>query len=298
MPRWVVPFLRALERTGEARTAAEDAGIDHTTAYQQRRMHPDFALAWEQALEAHAAAKKRAEADRPLSLPSLRNGCPSPADGGGADGEELIASGNQLKRASGERWGKKKEQAFLAELAATGNLKRSCKAVGISYEAVHKRRRKDARLDAACTAAIEACRARIPEFLASAAAATFDPDALPEPEANPLPKVSISEAIKIGQMKVSAQARESSISTSGMMSWQEEADSLSEDEIWEVRERLINRLRRMREWQMPRQLAAGWSYDESYDEMIPPGWVKGPNYRPRDPDLPEDFYYGGMLWDD
>jgi len=52
-PRWVVPFLRALERTGEVRTAAIDAGIDHSTAYARRRAHPDFASNWEWVVKAH-----------------------------------------------------------------------------------------------------------------------------------------------------------------------------------------------------------------------------------------------------
>jgi hypothetical protein len=66
---------------------------------------------------------------------------------------------------------------------------------------------------------------------------------------------------------------------------------MSADEIEAVRERIIRKLRRLKEREMPRKLAAGWSYDESYDLMIPPGWVKGPHYRPRDPELPVDFYW-------
>jgi hypothetical protein len=112
----------------------------------------------------------------------------------------LVVSGNQLKRASGERWGPRKQEAFLAELAATGNLRRASKAVGISYEAVRQRRRRDPYLDAASKAAIAACVARIPEFLAGSAAATFDPDALPDDDTNPLPKVSIDQAIKMAQL--------------------------------------------------------------------------------------------------
>lgn len=59
----MVPFLRALKRTGEARTAAKDAGIDHTTAYARRRTHAEFAVAWKAALTAHEDAKARAEAE-------------------------------------------------------------------------------------------------------------------------------------------------------------------------------------------------------------------------------------------
>jgi hypothetical protein len=110
-------------------------------------------------------------------------------------------SGNQVKRVSAERWGKRREEAFLAELTLTGNYRIACKAVGISPQAVDKRRRKDARLEAACKAAIAACHARAPEFLAGAMVATFDPEAVLDSQANGLPRVSVAEAIKIAQMK-------------------------------------------------------------------------------------------------
>src|SRR5207248_6679308 len=84
-PRWVTPFLRALERTGEVRTAAEDAGVDHTTAYARRRAHPDFAIAWAAALAAHAAAKERVKQENaarpwaPSTIASAGNGPPPSA---------------------------------------------------------------------------------------------------------------------------------------------------------------------------------------------------------------------------
>jgi hypothetical protein len=214
-----------LQRTGAVRTAAEDAGVDHTTVYVRRRTHADFADAWMEALAAHEAAKNGVE-DRAsaLSLPPLRDGCPSPAEGGGA---EYVVSGNQLKRASSERWGKRKEQAFLAELALTGNLRIACKAVEISYEAVRKRRHREPGLDAACIAAIAACTKRAPEFLASAMVATFDPEAVLDAEAGGLPKVSIDQAIKIAQLKLPAGA---------------EAE-IARPDIEEVRERLEKAMR-------------------------------------------------------
>src|SRR4051794_35826974 len=83
-PAWVRYFLRALERTGVARAAAEDAGVDYTTVYARRRAHADFAAAWAEALKTHEAAKKRREKEegeamvegvrkaRPLSPLALR----------------------------------------------------------------------------------------------------------------------------------------------------------------------------------------------------------------------------------
>ena len=193
-PRWTIPFLRALERTGNARASAEEAGVDHTTAYLRRRTHAGFAADWEWVLKAYA---ERVEREKEAEVERFSSVTPPPApphQGEGSLGAELVASGSQLKRAGAERWSRRKQEAFLAELAATGNLRLASKAVGISYEAVRKRRRKDPHLAAACEAAIEACRARIPEFLAGAAAATFDPDAIADGETNPLPKVTITEA--------------------------------------------------------------------------------------------------------
>jgi molybdenum-dependent DNA-binding transcriptional regulator ModE len=222
VPRWVGPFLRALERTGEVRTAAENAGIDHTTAYARRRTHAEFAAQWAAALAAHAGRK--GEEERAKDAEAFTAGFTAPSSsqatglgpslslkGRGADGgEDFVVSGNQVRRANGERWGRRKAEAFLAELAACGNFRLASKAVGLSYEAVRKRRRNDPDLEAACQAAIAACQARAPEFLASAMVATFDPDELPDSEASPLPRVTVAEAIRIAQMKGPAGAASAS----------------------------------------------------------------------------------------
>lgn len=196
IPRWVGPFLRALERTGMVRVAAEDAGVDHTTAYARRRTHGEFAAAWVEAKTAHEAAKADEKAWANGRAPALS--LPPPRDGGA----EYVVSGNRLQRVSSERWGKRKEEAFLAELAVTGTFQIACKAVGISCEAVRKRRRKDPRFEAACKAAIAECAKRAPEFLAGAMVATFDPEAVLDAQPGGLPRVSIDQAIKIAQMKL------------------------------------------------------------------------------------------------
>ena len=89
-PRWVIPFLRALARTGEARVAAEDAGIDHSTAYARRRAHAEFAGLWLGALAAHRELKKREEEARsglsPLARPPPRGSTPPPPRGEGLMG--------------------------------------------------------------------------------------------------------------------------------------------------------------------------------------------------------------------
>ena|SRR5689334_2063030 len=85
-PRWTVAFLRALERAGDVRASAEDAGIDHTTVYLRRRAHGDFAEAWDAALKAHSA---RVEEQRMVELEALTE--PS-TNSSPSDWEELVGS--------------------------------------------------------------------------------------------------------------------------------------------------------------------------------------------------------------
>ena len=54
------------------------------------------------------------------------------------------------------------------------------------------------------------------------------------------------------------------------------------DPIEDVRERLIRKIGKMRERSDLEKLAAGWTKDESYDLMIPPGYVRGPENRPKE----------------
>ena len=80
-PRWVAPFLRALERGGDVRRAAFEVGVDHTTAYNRRKVHADFAAAWAEALRRFAAGEED-RGDSPLS-PLAVGGPPSPSRGEG-----------------------------------------------------------------------------------------------------------------------------------------------------------------------------------------------------------------------
>src|SRR5881275_3169313 len=76
-PRWVTPFLRALERTGVARAAAADAGVDYTTAYARRRTHADFATDWAWVVQAYAERVEREKAEELEGFLSAQ-GEPSP----------------------------------------------------------------------------------------------------------------------------------------------------------------------------------------------------------------------------
>lgn len=290
-PRWVIPFLRALARTGEVRAAAEDAGIDHTTAYVRRRTHVEFAGLWRGALAAHERWKQLQQeegiaairdAPSPGSPPASSRTpvCPqhtgpaatSPPERGRG---ELVASAGRVKRVGEGRWTQAKEKAFFAELAATANVSRAAKAAGVSTNAVYARRMKQPLFRAKWDAVLETGRAAIEMKLVEAANRTFDPDEL-DVEIPEQPKVSVAEAIRIVQLHGSRKQQEELPDP-----YAEEAANMSPDDVEELRERIIRKLRRMRERDMPDRIAEGWSFDEEADHMVPPGWVragsKGPS---------------------
>lgn len=268
-PRWTIPFLRALERTGDVRASAEDAGIDHSTAYARRRAHAEFAEAWENALRLCSA---RTEREKAAELESLRErqvpspGSPlasptSPASGRG----ELVGAGSQLKRPGHDRWSQRKEKLFFDELAATANVKRAAKAAGVSPNAVYQRRMRDSHFRAKWAAVLETGRSSIEMHLVEAANRSFDPDELDVAELTP--KVSVAEAIRITQGGGSK--KQGSVPDPF-----DDPDYSYEDEVDDIRERIVQKLQRMRRRDRPALLAQGWSYDEEYDREIPPGWIR------------------------
>ena len=290
-PRWVIPFLRALARTGEARTAAEDAGIDHSTAYARRRAHAEFAGLWLGALAAHRELKKREEEagiealrlqpPRPSAASRLH---PSPAEGGGVDGEGLVATNGKVKRAGHGRWSKAKEKVFFDELAATANIRRSAAAAGVSYNAVHARRLKHPLFAAKWDAVARSAKASIDMYLIEEAKKTFDPDEIELGEA--APKVTIDQAIKISQ----AGAAKSRQADAHPDPFAEDGTAIDDGGMDAVRESILGKLARIRAADRKAQLKLGWTLDESFDVMIPPGYVQGPDYTPHPPELSKDYY--------
>lgn len=84
-PRWERAFLASLSELGNVRLACEAAGINRWTAYDRRKSDPDFANAWDAALDQaadllEAEARRRAYAGvrqykfdrgRPIMVPAL-----------------------------------------------------------------------------------------------------------------------------------------------------------------------------------------------------------------------------------
>jgi hypothetical protein len=188
--------------------------------------------------------------------------------------------GAQVKRVGEGRWSQAKEKVFFEELAATANVKRAAEAAGVSTNAIYARRMKDRLFKAKWAAVLESGRAAIEMKLVEAANKAFDPDELEigeaEPSAGP-PKVSVAEAIRIVQLHGSKAQREEQQDFLA-----QQAAEMSADDVDGLRERLIRKLKKLREREMSNRLAEGWSHDESYDHLVPPGWVKGPEYKPKE----------------
>ena len=286
VPRWVIAFLRALERCGDVRASAADAGVDHSTAYARRRVNRDFAAAWEsalegfrmrsadeeqQAIEALAAGRLPGSASaRSAESGSSRRGDDILAGAAEAGGGEMLTpaagGGAQIKRRGEGRWSPAKEKRFFAELAATANVKSAAAAAGVSPNAVYARRMKQPLFKAQWAAVLETGQAAIEMKLVEAANRSFDPDDLTTGAIEP--RVNTTEAIRIVQLGSRGKPR----SEQDYQTLEEQAAAMSKDEIDELRQRLLDTLQRLREREMPAMLAEGWSLDKDHDQMIPPGW--------------------------
>jgi hypothetical protein len=147
----------------------------------------------------------------------------------------------------------------------------------VSPNAVYARRMRDAHFKAKWAAVLESGRASIEMHLVEAANRSFEPEEIDTAEVEP--KVSVAEAIRIMQIH-GTRAQADALPDP----FQEQADAMGPDEVHELRERLVRKLQRLRKRDRVKKLAMGWSYDESWDVDIPPGWVKGPDWCPREPE--------------
>ena len=131
-------FLAELRVTGNARAAARAIGAHRATLTRRRARHPAFAAEWDAALAVAHAALRDAEGQR--SAPpqrTNRRGAPEPRVIRTAGGRL------QLRRAVPGRITRVDEQAFLAALSATANVRLSAAAAGFSHSAAYARRRTD-----------------------------------------------------------------------------------------------------------------------------------------------------------
>jgi hypothetical protein len=243
-------FLRGLARTGNARAAAAEAGMDVGTAYDRRIKDAGFLAKWEEAV---AKAKAR---------PSPQ---PSPASGRGS--QELVLRrtkhGDKLVAAAEGRWCQRVEDMFFAALARTGCVRSAAAAAGISTNALYYRRDKYPEFAERWRAVEEAAAQRLPGLLRAAGIASLDPEIADKG----LPRVNIDQAIAISRLK----------GPSGGDGPRGRGIRPRVATNAEVREALTKALKafqaRVKKRQREERLEAGWTRTEE-GHMIPPGWVR------------------------
>ena len=141
-------FLKVLRKTGNVRLACREAGLKYATMQNRRAKHPGFALRWDAAL-AFAWARLNSVGKRG---PSTASG-PPPLESQGRragfrtqGGEMVICRRNdgklQMRRAQPGKLTIEAEQAFLAALSATCNIRLAAAAVGAAAHAFYRRRKK------------------------------------------------------------------------------------------------------------------------------------------------------------
>jgi hypothetical protein len=80
------------------------------------------------------------------------------------------------------------------------------------------------------------------------------------------PRVTIEQAIKISQLNRPK--------TPPSNPFHEEGAATGETNVEEVRERLLAKMLRLQARERAKLIDQGWTYDEAYDQVVPPGWVK------------------------
>ena len=271
-PGWVQPFLAALGVCGNVTRSAALAGVDVTGPYNRRMRYPEFRAAWERVI------KEREVRASSLDTPGTEGegagqllGCPStissPAYGPPPrSGEELVGvgpTGVRLGRGAASRWSKSAEERFLEELTASANVARAAAAAGFSAAAIYKRKLRDQHFASGWDAAIAVGRSRLEAHLIVAAERSFDPEGLPVAEG--APQVSVTEAIAILKHKPAAAASTSE--------WECDNEfGMSKQQGEELREKIIDKLERVRERDNCDKLEKGWTRDG--ENWIPPGWVR------------------------
>lgn len=261
-------FLAALGACGNVTRAAALAGVDTTGPYNRRSRYPAFRAAWDGVVAAREARAAPRDGDvegsaTPALTPLACGESPSPAPAG--EGlEELSVSGAGTRRVAASRWSKGAEQTFLAELTVNANVQRAAAAAGFSAAAIYKRRVRDPHFAAGWDAAIAVGRTRLESFLIVQAERNFDPEAMPIGEGQP--KVTVGEALGILKHRPAVTAASAS-------RWALPEEEPDPQQVEDAADRILLRLRRLREIEEKKRLAAGWTrYGEDW---VPPGWVRG-----------------------
>jgi hypothetical protein len=181
-------FLEALARTGNARLAARELGLNRSTFTKRRARHPAFAALWEAALQAAQVRLARARQTRQpgtviaSEAKQSSTGSGSPRRSKASDGEQgLRTTGGephvirlkggrlQLRRALPGRMTPAAEQLFLTMLSETNNIRLAAAAAGFAHSSFIATRRRSPTFAAQMDEAAAASPQAIDRHLARAA---------------------------------------------------------------------------------------------------------------------------------
>lgn len=190
-------FLKVLREIGNVREAARQVGAHRAKFTKRRANHPAFAVEWDMALAvAHAALHdaKRAGATLPLR--------PNPASTAAEPHILRTASGRlQVRRACTRRLTREGEQAFLAALSATANVRLAAAAAGFSHSAFYARRRKNSAFAREMRLALEMGYERIEAAVIEAGLAdSYRDDAWRHNDPPPMPPLTFDQAMQLLQL--------------------------------------------------------------------------------------------------
>lgn len=197
-------FLKALSRTGNVRLSAREVGLAYSTMQHRRKHHPVFATKWDAAIAAAHAALHEGGPQRPSVArrhPSDRARVASETHRT-KGGETVIIQNRdgtlQIRRAQPGKLTRECEQAFLAALSATCNVRLSAAAAGAAEAAFYRRRRRHAGFAREWQLALEAGYERLEmALMESFTPWSFEDDAWRHNEPPAIPQMTAAQALQL-----------------------------------------------------------------------------------------------------
>jgi hypothetical protein len=180
-------FLTALRRTGNVRLAARELGVHRSTYTKRRGKDPAFAAEWDAALALAHARLNGSEGAHPDE---------------GSDAEPQVtrlANGRlQLRAPGARRIGRAAQQAFLAALSATANVRLAARAAGFAHSSFYRLRDHNPAFAREMRLALQLGYERIEmALIESFAPASARDDAWRHNNPPPIPPMTAAEAIQL-----------------------------------------------------------------------------------------------------
>lgn len=193
-------FLSLLRTTGNVRATCAALGRHRARFTRRRAKHPGFAAEWDAALAiAHAALNDPARAHARETQGAARSG-PAPPPGEPEPHLHRTPGGRCQLRRSGtrRRLTRAGEQAFLAALSATANIRLSAAAAGFSHSAFYARAKASPGFAREMRLALQLGYDRIElALLESALPQSHRDDAWRHNDPPPIPPMSANQALQL-----------------------------------------------------------------------------------------------------